>query len=119
MIGDQLKELVLKRTGLKSFELECPREHSDMTPCVARDGDLAMSDDCHCVGCGTSVDELLDIEMRKQFIIPPKDKIVFYTDDVEVIRLENGYFYYRGEQIEDVHLVYDRFVDWINKTTMK
>ena len=29
----------------------CPRAKSDMTPCVARDGQTAMSDDGYCVGC--------------------------------------------------------------------
>lgn len=30
----------------------CPRAKSDMTPCVARDGELAQADDGVCVGCG-------------------------------------------------------------------
>lgn len=29
----------------------CPRAKSDMTPCVARDGTLALLDDGTCVGC--------------------------------------------------------------------
>lgn len=29
----------------------CPRAKSDMTPCVARDGDLAQADAGICVGC--------------------------------------------------------------------
>lgn len=30
----------------------CPRAKSDMTPCIARDGALALADDGVCVGCG-------------------------------------------------------------------
>lgn len=30
----------------------CPRARSDMTSCAVRDGQLALSDDNHCVGCG-------------------------------------------------------------------
>ena len=29
----------------------CPRARSDMTPCIARDGSLALADDGLCVGC--------------------------------------------------------------------
>jgi hypothetical protein len=29
----------------------CPRQRSDMTPCVARDGALAQADGSMCVGC--------------------------------------------------------------------
>ncbi len=64
-IGNELMEMVLKRTGLKASELQCPREKSDMTPCVARDGDLAMSNDFHCVGCGVSVNSILEGEKAK------------------------------------------------------
>lgn len=62
MIADQLKELIAKRTGLKPEELVCPREKSSMTPCIARDGDLAMLDDKTCVGCGCSVIDQLEAE---------------------------------------------------------
>lgn len=65
-IGNELMESVLKRTGLKASELVCPRERSDMTPCVARDGDCAMTNDCHCVGCGVSVLGLFETEKQKQ-----------------------------------------------------
>jgi hypothetical protein len=32
----------------------CPRAKSDMTPCVARDGQTAVADDGICVGCGVN-----------------------------------------------------------------
>ena len=37
----------------------CPRARSDMTPCVARDGALAVADDERCVGCNQHPAELL------------------------------------------------------------
>ena len=37
----------------------CPRAKSDMTPCVARDGELAQDEDGLCVGCDQKPAELL------------------------------------------------------------
>lgn len=65
-IGEDYKRLVLTRTGLSESELVCPREKSDMTPCVARDGDLAMTDDFFCAGCGANVRQLLKVEEARQ-----------------------------------------------------
>lgn len=66
MEANKLKEIVLKRTLLKPNELVCPREKSDMTPCVVRDGDIAMLDDeKKCVGCGAIVTELLEHERNR------------------------------------------------------
>lgn len=57
--ADRLKAAVHERTGIASKDLKCPREKSFMTPCVARDGALAVLDDGRCVGCGASCRELL------------------------------------------------------------
>lgn len=57
--ADRVRDLVLKRTGLKRDELKCPREKSLMTPCVARDGGLAVTTDGVCVGCEVPAAELL------------------------------------------------------------
>ena len=62
MIGNELRDKIKKRTSLSGSKLKCPREKSDMTPCVARDGDSAMLDDLTCVGCSISIVELLDAE---------------------------------------------------------
>ncbi len=35
----------------------CPRAHSDMTPCVIKDGALAADDGGVCVGCGCAIGE--------------------------------------------------------------
>ena len=64
-IGDYYKGLVMGRTGIDSSELKCPHEKSSMTPCVARDGDTAMTKDEKCVGCGLDVKELIKIEKSK------------------------------------------------------
>jgi hypothetical protein len=42
-------------------EIDCPRAKTWMTPCIARDGRLALSDGRAgvCVGCGRSPGDLL------------------------------------------------------------
>ena len=60
--ADDFTELVLKRTGLTRGELKCPREKSDMTPCLARDGHLVVvysHGEPICVGCEAKLNELL------------------------------------------------------------
>lgn len=37
----------------------CPRAKTDMTPCVARDGESACADDGDCVGCSKNPSNLL------------------------------------------------------------
>ena len=64
--GNLYRDMILKRTGLPSNELQCPREKSDMTPCIARDGDSAMAEDFKCVGCGENVNSLIDKERKKE-----------------------------------------------------
>jgi hypothetical protein len=67
--GDRIRGLVFKRTGLRGEQLQCPREGSEMTPCVARDGGLAV---CQvnggiwaCVGCEHSLEAMLRDEKAK------------------------------------------------------
>ena len=51
--ADRLTSLVMEKVGAKDRnEVQCPREKSFMTPCVARDGHTAVADDGVCVGCG-------------------------------------------------------------------
>ncbi len=61
--GDEYKKMIRKRTGISPGGLVCPREKSEMTPCVARDGDLAVATGpptvSLCVGCGCRVDVLI------------------------------------------------------------
>ena len=65
--ADEYKKLVAKRTGLRPDQLVCPREKSDMTPCIARDGHLAVASGVGfvCVGCESYVDHLLAKEREK------------------------------------------------------
>jgi hypothetical protein len=69
--ADKLRDMVAMRTGLGGHDLMCPRETSASTPCVARDGHLAVCSDAVrtqflCVGCELSVFSLLQEEMMKQ-----------------------------------------------------
>ena len=41
----------------------CPRARSDMTPCIARDGNLALSDDDSCVACDSNPHSLVSEAM--------------------------------------------------------
>ena len=67
-LADTFREIVLKRTGLTRQTLSCPREQSTMTPCVARDGGLAVVLDRAgrplCVGCESNVSDLMELELR-------------------------------------------------------
>lgn len=67
--AERLKAKIFKRTGLAPSELVCPREQSFMTPCVARDGRLAVSFPIggkgSCVGCRIGVFVLLEQEQAK------------------------------------------------------
>ena len=65
-LGNDFRDVVLSRTQLTPETLVCPREKSDMTPCVARDGGICVVQDGFanpiCVGCGARIDLLLDEE---------------------------------------------------------
>lgn len=69
-LGDKLKELIHKRTGLTPEQLQCPREKSDMTPCVARDGGIVVTSNSFgnplCVGCEARVDRLVAKEVARR-----------------------------------------------------
>jgi len=58
-LGDELRDLITARTGLRGKEIVCPREKSEMTPCVARDGGMCVVEDSYgnpiCVGCETFI----------------------------------------------------------------
>jgi hypothetical protein len=65
-LADELKALIYARTGLAPQALACPREKSDMTPCVARDGHLvvvfAAGERPICVGCEADLLTLVERE---------------------------------------------------------
>jgi hypothetical protein len=68
-LADEFKQLIFKRTGLSGQALVCPREKSDMTPCLARDGRLVVVFDSFgkpiCVGCETRLIPQLEKERAK------------------------------------------------------
>lgn len=76
-LANQFRDHVVARVKVKGAALECPREKSDMTPCLARDGELAVAfdsfygigaptvDKAICVGCGTRLKFLWDAEQTK------------------------------------------------------
>lgn len=64
-LADELRNLIRHRTGIQPRDLVCPREKSAMTPCIARDGALAVADQV-CVGCGILVEEAIAAERRKR-----------------------------------------------------
>ena len=43
----------------------------------------------------------------------PENAVRFYAKQEEVIRLSEGKFYYRGEEVEDKYQVYERFNEWL------
>ncbi len=65
--ADEYRRLIRKRTGFKPADLVCPREKGVMTPCVARDGGLAVSGGgAHvCVGCDEYLSPLLATERAR------------------------------------------------------
>lgn len=66
--AEEFRRLVLSRTGLTPATLQCPREQSDMTPCIARDGGLAVASALGgdvCVGCERRVERLLSDEQSR------------------------------------------------------
>jgi hypothetical protein len=68
--ADTYRDMVLRRTSLKPEELECPREKSSMTPCIARDGRNAVAFGWTgkpiCVGCECSLTHMYEIENAKR-----------------------------------------------------
>jgi len=42
-----------------------------------------------------------------------ENTIRFYAKTEEVIKLSEGKFYFRGEEVEDKYQVYERFHEWL------
>jgi hypothetical protein len=58
------------RYGDDPEHVGCPRAKSDMTPCIARDGRLALCNEGECVGCGTAAWDALTAIKRAQKLSP-------------------------------------------------
>lgn len=64
--ADELTERLKVRLNVHDWtEVKCPREGSYMSPCVARNGGLAVADVGVCVYCGATPSELLATEKEK------------------------------------------------------
>lgn len=64
--ADLLKDAVWRFVGaIEPRNVVCPREQSELTPCIGRDGRTALADDMLCVGCGHGPTDLL-AEHRKR-----------------------------------------------------
>jgi hypothetical protein len=80
----KMQALTIRQDNLPPFDrsqVSCPRERTFMTPCIARDGSLALADDKTCVGCGVDpADELTSLAKR----YPPAGKAWVFTTMDEV-----------------------------------
>ena len=50
-------------------------------------------------------------------LVPEKNSIYFKTDnDVKpIMKISDGKFYWKDEEVDDVHNIYERFNDWLTK----
>lgn len=65
--ADSLTSAVQKKLGeTNRNKIFCPRERSFMTPCVARDGALAVADNGICAGCSYRPTMLLKSFLESQ-----------------------------------------------------
>lgn len=62
--ADKLRDSIAARTGLIGIYLQCPREKSSSTPCIARDGQAAVAFGywAVCAGCDASLRSLIQTE---------------------------------------------------------
>jgi hypothetical protein len=44
---------------------------------------------------------------------PDSSSIFFANDKEEVLRISKDGFYYKGERVDDIHNIYERFNDWL------
>jgi len=49
--------------------------------------------------------------------LPPKS-ILFYANAEEMIKVSEGKFYFKGEEVEDKYQVYERFNEWLTQAEM-
>lgn len=54
--------------------------------------------------------------------IPQGDKSIIFSLDgetpSEVMRISKGKFYWKGQEIDDIHDIYERFNEWLTKAEM-
>ena len=47
------------------------------------------------------------------------NNIKFVIENIDIIKLSKEGFYYMGERIDDIHNVYERFNEWLEKVGMQ
>jgi hypothetical protein len=57
---------------------------------------------------------------EKTIDLIPTNTIYFNLDNEvkPIMKISNGKFYWKDEEIDDIHNVYERFNEWLNKTTI-
>ncbi len=48
----------------------------------------------------------------------PAKSIRFCVNEEEMIKLSEGKFYFRGEEVEDKYQVYERFNEWLTEVEL-
>ena len=50
-------------------------------------------------------------------LVPEKNSIYFrIADDAKpIMKISDGKFYWKDEEVDDVHNIYERFNDWLTK----
>lgn len=49
----------------------------------------------------------------KKITIPQSPSIQFNVGHSPIIKLERGKFFWKGKEIKDVHMIYERFSQWM------
>ena len=56
-------------------------------------------------------------EQEKNLNLVPENSIYFKLDNEvkPVMKISNGKFYWKDQEIDDIHNVYERFNEWLTK----
>ena len=59
-------------------------------------------------------------EEEKTIHLIPANTIYFHLDNEvkPIMKISNGKFYWKDEEIDDIYNVYERFNEWLNKSTI-
>lgn len=58
----------------------------------------------------------IDASTIKASLLKANSFVLGTNNEVPTIKIENGYFWYRGEKIEDTRKVYELFADFLMRT---
>jgi len=54
-----------------------------------------------------------------QKITEEDSSIELLVDDEVLIKMEEGKFFWKGQEVKDAHRVYERFTEWLDATKKK